>query len=463
MTVQNDQHVEQANILLIEDSPVQAELIRRVLAESGYLVSIASNGFEALGRIEAEHFDLVLLDLTLPGMDGMQVLTSIRNNYSLRELPIIIVTGKADSEEVVNSLNLGANDFVTKPLDEPVFLARIQSHLRIAAPGRDAKQASRKNFDTVASTREMSATRLINDPDKWVGQVLANKYRLEALIGKGGFGVVYRATHLGMNRNVAIKLLSVSSGASDEKLRQFQREAEAACRIDHPNAVMVFDVDVTPGAVPFIVMELLQGHPLDQKLHESGVMAAGRCAAILLPICDVLQQAHNAGVIHRDIKPSNIFLHQGPRGEVVKLLDFGTAQFDAMMGTGVRTARNTGDIIRATPEYMAPERLRDEPYDGKVDVYALGIVLYELLTGNVPFEAKDDDFMAVAYKQANETPRSVREINPEISARLEAVIVQALAKKPHERWDAKTFGQQLADATSVELDAEKFPNLSEPD
>jgi len=461
MTVQNDQHVEQASILLIEDSPVQAELIRRVLVDSGYLVSIAYDGYEALSRLEAERFDLVLLDLTMPGIQGMEVLTSIRNNYSLRELPVIIVTGNADSEEVVNSLSRGANDFVTKPLDEPVFLARIQSHLRFTDSDRGTKQGRVPSVDTVEHTRDISLTGIILDPERLVGQVLADKYRLEALIGKGGFGVVYRATHVGMNRTVAIKLLSVDASASGHNLKQFQHEAEAACRIDHPNAVMVFDVDVASNTVPYIVMELLEGNSLDQELRETDVIAAERCAAVLLPICDVLQQAHNAGVIHRDIKPSNIFLHHGPRGEVVKLLDFGTAQFDEMMGTGQRSARNTGEIIRATPEYTAPERLRDEPYNGKVDVYSLGIVLYEMLTGNVPFEAKDNDFLAVAYKQVNETARSVSTINPKVSSQLEAVIMQALAKRPHERWDTKTFARQLAHATAVELDAEKYPNLAQ--
>lgn len=164
-------------------------------------------------------------------------------------------------------------------------------------------------------------------PDPFIGVTLDGKYRLDAKIGVGGFGAVYRATHLNLNRPVAVKVLHNNiHNTTPENLERFRQEGVSACSVSHPNAVAILDFSITQDGHAYLVMELLDGRPLSDELQERFVLPLERCVEIIIPVCDVLTEAHASGIVHRDIKPDNIFLHRTRRGEVVKVLDFGIAK-----------------------------------------------------------------------------------------------------------------------------------------
>ena len=299
----------------------------------------------------------------------------------------VMVTAKTDSEDVVEALSLGANDYVTKPVDYPVALARIRAHLRT----RQAVQAE------AAPPVEPQ-----NPAQAMPGTVLAGRYRLDALIGGGSFGTVFRARHLELEREVAVKVLATSAGTDPEALARFRREGASACRVQHPNAVAVLDFGVNQGGVAYLVMELLQGHSLEKELEDKAQLPPRRCAEIVVPVCSALAAAHAAGVVHRDIKPSNVFLHQTPQGEVPKILDFGIAKMSGEAAIG-QSLTVDGSLL-GTPAYMAPERFRRGPYGTKSDVYSVGAMLYEMLAGRLPFIPSSADPLALVAMQAEEDP-----------------------------------------------------------
>ena len=213
------------------------------------------------------------------------------------------------------------------------------------------------------------------------GRVLGGLYRLGRVLGEGGMGIVYEATHEGLRRPVAVKVLT-GSGITADAVARFQREAQAAARLGHPNIVQVTDFRSPSGDEPaFLVMEHLRGRPLEDAFRD-GPLSAARVARIGLQTAGALAAAHAAGIIHRDIKPSNLFLTEMVGvGEIVKVLDFGIAKVDGAVGL-----TNTGAVL-GTPLYMAPEQAFGKPIDGRADVWSLGATLYHALTGRPPIQA----------------------------------------------------------------------------
>jgi serine/threonine-protein kinase len=210
------------------------------------------------------------------------------------------------------------------------------------------------------------------------GQVVAGRYRIEELIGQGGFGVVFKATQLPIDRPVALKMLTLESLAHEEQRARFRREAELAQKLEHPNTVRLYDFGETEDRSPYIAWEYLEGRPLDAVLVAEGRLTPARVARIAAQTLKALKEAHDKGIVHRDIKPSNVFLCEvsGDR-DVVKVLDFGIAKDTFIRGTGLTPE---GSIL-GTPAYMAPEQVRGGPIGPPADLYSLGLVMAELCTG----------------------------------------------------------------------------------
>lgn len=419
-----------ASLLVVDDLPANVELMARRLERSGFDVLTASEGPQALDLLRTQAVDLVLLDIMMPSMTGLEVLRHIRATWSEAVLPVIMVTAKTDSEDVVEALGLGANDYLTKPVDYPVALARIQAHLRT----REATRLKPPSPDAEPRSPAQAVP----------GSVLGGRYRLESVIGGGSFGTVFRARHLELDRPVAVKVLSASAGTDPEAMARFRREGASACRVQHPNAVQVLDLGVNDGGVAYLVMELLRGRALDAVLDEKGQLTPRRSVQILEPVCRALAAAHAVGVVHRDIKPSNIFLH-GPN-ETPKILDFGIAKIAGATALGQHLT--TDGSLLGTPAYMAPERFRRGPYGPKSDVYSLGTVLYEMLAGRLPFIPSSPDPLALVAMQVEDEPPPLRPLCPGISPSLEALVRSTLDKDPDARPGAEMLARRLARAAT---------------
>jgi serine/threonine protein kinase len=280
--------------------------------------------------------------------------------------------------------------------------------------------------------------------DPLVGHVLDEKYRLDERLGEGGMGTVYRATHLLIDRPVAVKVLHTRFVEDEAAQARFRREARAAGRLQHPNAVAVTDFGRTPEGFVYIVMELLEGRTLRDVLADDAPLAPARAVELMMQIAAAVEAAHEAGVIHRDLKPANIFVverkHLPP---VVKVLDFGIAKLaaDSFDDSEARNLTQTGVMI-GTPRYMSPEQCDGEHLSPAADVYSLGIIFYEMLTGATPFNGASP--LAVALQHSTKPPRPPRELVPTLPAQLEEVVLRALAKKPDERpADAGAFREEL--------------------
>jgi CheY-like chemotaxis protein len=413
-------------ILVVDDNDDIRELFVARLEQEGFRALGAASGPQALERIAIAVPSLILLDISMPGMSGLEVLTRLRETHSPAQLPIVMVTAHTDSEDVVEALGLGANDYVTKPVDLPVVLARIRAQLRI-------RQAAAPGVETADDARSPAEVR--------PGTMLAGRYLLEARIGAGTFGTVFRARHAELGHSVAIKVLQASATANPDSLARFRREGITACRVRHPNAVQVMDFGVTPGGVAYLVMELLSGYSLDQELVDGRKVTLARTVRIMVPVCEALAAAHRYGIVHRDVKPANIFLHLAGGEEVPKVLDFGIAR---IVGEAAADPRVTLEgFIVGTPVYMAPERFRNQPIDGRSDVYSVGITLYQMLTGRLPFAADQADPMAVAMRHLEALPPAM---GPDVPPAVEAVVMNALRKAPGHRPDALHLGQDLARA-----------------
>ncbi|MCA9666115.1 MAG: serine/threonine protein kinase [Myxococcales bacterium] len=275
--------------------------------------------------------------------------------------------------------------------------------------------------------------------DQLENQLIDNRFKLLRRIGSGGMSVVYMAERVGMGKPLAIKFLRSAFANLPGFVRRFEQEAQACSRLNHLNCVSVLDYGVAFGS-PYLVMEYIGGTPLS-ALTNKGAIEATRAIHIVRQILAGLRHAHARGVVHRDLKPGNVMLAEMTgTADYVKIMDFGTAQI--LTGDGADQGQSGTDI--GTPWYMAPEQAAGQPTDPRTDVYAVGVMLFELLTGERPFVA--DDPMRVLQMQLTSPIPSVRVLRPQagISPELEAVVVKAMQKQPDDRFEsAEEFEETL--------------------
>jgi serine/threonine protein kinase len=287
--------------------------------------------------------------------------------------------------------------------------------------------------DPAASSADIP---LEGDGDELLGMVVDNRYRLDATLGRGGMGLVFRATHVGLRRQVAVKILHPSLAASPEVRSRFEREALAVGKVDHPNCVTTYDVGRLPGGGLYLAMELLEGKSLADVLESEGQIAPGRALHILAHVLRGLGNIHIAGLIHRDIKPENIFLiRQGSDEDFAKILDFGIAKpITGELDDGVRLTQ--AGMAFGTPIYMAPEQALGNPLDGRADLYAAAVMGYEMLVGQPPFYS-EDKLEVMSMHTAKPVPsmrsRLIKGGRP-VPSSIEKLILRGLTKKPDDRY-----------------------------
>jgi serine/threonine protein kinase len=267
--------------------------------------------------------------------------------------------------------------------------------------------------------------------DDMIGKQLGN-YKIVSELGRGGMAVVYRAYQASLNRYVAIKVLPPHLGFDQEFVERFQREALASAQLRHPNIVVIHDVGHEQGFY-FIVMELLEGHTLKQIVEEEGALSVERATRIVEQVAAALDYAHQRGFVHRDVKPANIFVS---KEDHTTLTDFGIAKAASEAQQLTRTG-----MLMGTPEYMSPEQAEGEEVDYRTDLYALGVVLYQMLVGQVPFRGTTPH--AILHAVIYEPPVPLRRIRPDLSPGIESVVLKAIDKRPERRYQS---GAELVEA-----------------
>ncbi|HZU84553.1 MAG TPA: serine/threonine-protein kinase, partial [Polyangiaceae bacterium] len=293
-----------------------------------------------------------------------------------------------------------------------------------------------------------------------VGELLDGKYRILRVIGEGGWGVVYEGEHVRTLKRVAIKMLRAHAGVTPDIRARFEREAQAGGRIGSDHIVEVFDLGTLPDGTHFMVMELLSGEDLAKRLRSAGRLEPVVAVKLVMQLLDGLAAAHGAGVLHRDLKPENLFLVPTRSGEdFVKILDFGVSKFS---GPGVMSATRTGAVL-GSPYYMAPEQARGLKHiDGRTDLYSVGALLFECLTGRVPFEG--ENFNDLMFKIALAPRPNPLHFRPELDQALVAIVVKSIAADPRERFaTADEFRAALAAwVESQGQDPAHAPELRQP-
>jgi CheY-like chemotaxis protein/tRNA A-37 threonylcarbamoyl transferase component Bud32 len=471
-----------ARILVVDDVEDNREVLRRRLSREGYAVECAANGREALTRIAAAPFDLVLLDVLMPEVDGYAVLEQLKSNPATRDIPVIMISALDDMPSVVRCIERGAEDFLPKPFDAVLLRARISACLEkkrlrdkekeylddvhrvieaaIAveagqyAPGRLASIGQRDDelghlarvFDGMVNqvkaredrlreqirelrgdidvarkhTAEYSAT--IDPGNLTTGARFAERYEIMAVVGRGGMGTVYRAKDLELGQEVAIKTLRPEFLADDTILERFKSEIRLTYRITHRNVVRTHYFGEWSGAY-YLTMEFVEGITLRQLIDTRGRLGVPSTLAIGTQLAESLAVAHEQGVIHRDIKPQNLLLDAEG---VLKVMDFGIARLSE------RTSGLTEvGLVVGTPAYMSPEQLLADQLDERSDLYSTGLVLFECLTGQLPFEARST--VALISKILTNDPPAAVALNPEVPVALSSLIGRLMARAPEGR------------------------------
>src|SRR5438309_11514299 len=299
---------------------------------------------------------------------------------------------------------------------------------------------------------------LEEDPSAMIGNVLDGQYQIEALLGKGGMGAVFRARHILLGDRVAIKVLPPEMRSNTEWLRRFQREGQAARRFRHPNAVTVYDLRTSGDGTIYLVMEYVEGNTLDAELRKHGKFSPADAVAVLDPIMSVLNAAHAMGVVHRDLKPEYLMIGKPSTGgePVVKLLDLGIAKLREVAGaekTGSTNLTIAGQML-GTPYYMSPEQwgeLSDDgssEIDGRADIYSLGVVFYEIIAGARPFSGVT--MLELRRQHVSQMPKPLHEIDATVPESFSRAIARSIAKDRGER-----------QSTAGELESELVAALSD--
>jgi serine/threonine protein kinase len=302
----------------------------------------------------------------------------------------------------------------------------------------------------IEATAAVPNSRLVEDePDDsnstLVGKTIDGKYLIQSPLGEGGMAVVYKANHIQMERTVVIKVMQGWLLSNRNSVERFERECKLTAKLNHPNIVSVYDVGSINGKEPYLVMEFINGESLADKIDKSGALPYATTGNIIVQICRGLQEAHSNGIIHRDLKPDNVLLqHKSDRPDWVKIVDFGISN----LVQGSKRLTKTGRMV-GTPEYIAPEQLKDRPIDIRTDLYGIGVMMFEMLTGHVPFDGESAE--AILMKHLLEDPPPMSEVKPDLPQPnpFQSIVDKLMRKDPDERYQT---------ATELRLDVEQALN-----
>ncbi len=484
-----------ARVLVVDDVEANRDLLSRRLEREGHVVECAENGQSALRTIRERSFDLVLLDVMMPEIDGYEVLGQLKDDPTTRDIPVIMISALDDMESVVRCIEAGAEDYLPKPFDPVLLRARINASLekkrlrdheieylrqvsrvteaasaveaRKYQPGSladvgargdelgklarvfdgmivEVEARERRLRDQVSDLRSeieaaRGASRSAEEPgvdfaSLSPGERFADRYEVIDAIGGGGMGMVYRARDLELDEEIAIKTLRPEMVSDAALVDRFKTEIRLARKISHRNVVRTHDFGESSG-VYYLTMEYVEGITVRELIDSRGQLGVSSTLAIGSQLAESMEVAHEQGVIHRDIKPQNLLLDADG---VLKVMDFGVARLAERT-----TSLTEAGLIVGTPAYMSPEQLLSESTEASSDLYSAGVLLYECLTGKLPFEAEST--ISLIGRVLNIEPSPPVEINADIPDALSALILELLAKKPEERLaSAKELRERLS-------------------
>jgi serine/threonine-protein kinase len=285
-------------------------------------------------------------------------------------------------------------------------------------------------------------------PGDLTGTVLGGKYRIGRKIGSGGIGVVYAAEHVSLGHEVAVKVLRGAAARDGGEIARLRREAYIQVHVEHPNVVRVLDLDQMPDGSIYVVMERLLGRSLADRLARDGLLAPGYAVPVYIDVCRALHAAHKKGVVHRDLKPGNIFLCDDG---VAKVLDFGMSKL-----ASAESLTQTGYTL-GTPEYMAPEQCIGAQVEPRTDIYALGVLMYESITGELPIVAQNRRELLDLHQRQIPTPMRQRRVDLPIPEALDFAVMKCLKKRLNERPKSAAELEQLLAAISLEGLPRSYP------
>ena len=475
-----------ARVLVVDDEAGNRDLLARRLQREGYAVVAAGGGHEALAVVAREPVDVVLLDVMMPDLDGLAVLERLKADPATRDVPVIMISALDDLRAIAQCIEAGALDYLPKPFEPVILRARLAASLAekrfrdqerdlvralgvvtAAAsaveagayqPGQLGQVAQRPDavgrlarvMDRMASEvgerearlrgrlerlrSEIGVARQTQDFPVQVdgdhlsaGQDFAGRYRIESVLGRGGMGTVYKASDSELSEIVAIKTLRPELVADEGSRERFKDEIRLTRRITHRNVVRTHDFGEANG-LWYITMEYVEGLTVRELLDNRGTLGVESTLAIGTQLAESLCVAHATGVIHRDIKPQNLLLDAEG---VLKVMDFGVARL------AQSTSHHTqAGLIVGTPAYMSPEQLTGEEVDARSDLYAVGAVLFELLTGRLPLDGPT--VMALFAKVLSEDPPRPSSLVQGVPPELDDLVMRLLAKRPEDRVQSAT-------------------------
>ncbi len=383
-------------LLLAEDDEALSRILTRMLVEAGYSVDAVLRGDEARDRLATQEYDVILSDINMPGMKGPELLKECRRRWPYAE--VILITGEPELASAVQCMKDGAFDYLSKPAEPEVLLGKVAS----AVASSVAK-------------REMTGSTALTPP-------VPPGIQTVRCLGSGAMGIVLLVEKEG--QQFAMKILRTDQPHEDSGAahRRFYREAAILSGIDHPGIVRVFDWGTTPTAQPFILMEYVEGSTLE-RLALDHCLTTAQKLDLLRQVTGALQFIHRRAIIHRDIKPGNVLVTADLKA---KLTDFGIARF-----TSLRSSLTLPGIIIGSPAYMAPETFADAEPDRVSDIFSLGVLSYELLTGNSPF--RRGNLQQLVHSLTYDTPIPVSTLAPDLPGAVQDLVMRMIAKVPAER------------------------------
>jgi serine/threonine-protein kinase len=440
-----------SRILLVDDEATNLDILRVTLAGPNYRLFVALTGEDALKVARREKPLIVLLDVVMPGLDGYETCRRLKADPDTRDAAVIFVSALNDPKDRVRGFEAGAVDFISKPVEGEEVIARVNTHLTIQrllrrqAEARSPAATQAAHAD--AATRPQAGeARPSGEPVFRTGEVVAFRFRIVRFLAKGGMGELYEAEDLELRERVALKTILSHISADERSIVRFKREVHLARQVTHPNVCRIYDVfrhrSAAAGAnnasdeVVFLAMELLHGETLADKLQRDGRLSTAEILPVLRQMVAGLTAAHGVGVVHRDFKSHNVMLVKTARAKDetrVVVTDFGLAWRSARdESTALSLDMSAETEIVGTPAYMAPEQVEGGSVTPATDVYALGVVLYEMVTGVWPFDGETP--LKIAIKRLHESPPSPRVHAPDTDPLWEKTILRCLARRPEERF-----------------------------